>query len=397
MSELLSLSIACLRGGTLHGTADTFRRAREGDLPIRQGRIGEPDAAGAAGAPFDATGLRVLPGFIDVHVHGGGGFDVMDGDPDVLRGMAAFQVRHGVTGFMPTTTTAPKAAIRQAVAAVARAQRSQPAGARILGAHVEGPFLSPRFPGAQNPDFICPPDLAFAQALAQSGAVRLMTVAPEIPEGKALIQALRQWGIVPVMGHTACTYEQAAQGVRWGVRQATHTFNAMRGLHHREPGALGWILQDPTVAAQLIADNVHVHPGAMKILALCKREPGIVLITDAIAAAGQPEGAYDLGGLAVTVRNGACRLADGTLAGSVLTMDKGLAHFMAAAGWPLERAWRASSFNAAASYGGAQAVGSLRPGRWADIALLTDDLEVAGTLVAGRLAYLHPDHRHRLL
>lgn len=391
--------VALIRDGALYGATPDTTAVQRRDLPIAGRFIASPPSDASPpgdGLELRATNLSVLPGFIDLHVHGGQGFDTMDGDPQALRGMGAFHARHGTTGFMPTTTTAAKDRILRAVRAAAECITQPMAGARLLGVHVEGPFISDRFPGAQNPRHICGPDPDFLAALCEPRVVKLMTVAPEIPDGLALVRELTAQGIVPVMGHTASTYAEAAAGSRAGVTQATHTFNAMQGLHHRAPGALGWVMQDPTIFAQLIADNIHVHPGAMKVLALCKSYSRILLITDAIRAAGLSEGVYDLGSLSVTVRDGACRLADGTLAGSLLTMETALANFMAATGAELRDAWPASSLTAAQSCGLDDRLGRLMAGYWADIVLLDDDLQVIATVVDGRLAHLHPEHRHRV-
>ena len=207
---------------------------------------------------------------------------------------------------------------------------------------------------------------------------------------------LKTAGVVAVTGHTASTFAEAAYGAEWGIRQATHTFNAMSGLHHREPGTLGWILQDPRIFAQLIADNIHVHPGAIRILELCKSVSKLLLITDAISATGQPEGIYELGELPVEVLGGACRLPDGTLAGSVLTMEKALSNLIDATGKDLSACWPASSLTAAISCGWGHRLGRLLPGYLADVALLTQELRVAATIVDGCIRYLDPEHESRL-
>jgi N-acetylglucosamine-6-phosphate deacetylase len=199
--------------------------------------------------------------------------------------------------------------------------------------------------------------------------------------------------VLPVMGHTSATFEQCLQALAWGVRQATHTYNAMSGLHHRQPGALGAVLALDGLDAQLIADNIHVHPAAMSILARCKGPAQTLLITDAIRATGLPPGEYDLGGQPVTVAAGACRLANGTLAGSILTMERGLANFMAATGLSIDQAWPASSRTAARSLGMEQQVGCLCPGGAADLVLLDKQLEVVATLVAGEVVYLRDPER----
>jgi N-acetylglucosamine-6-phosphate deacetylase len=342
---------------------------------------------------LDATGCVLLPGFIDLHVHGAAGADTMDATPEALATMAAFYARHGVTAFLATTMTAPLAEIEAAIRTAARYHAQQAPGARLLGVHVEGPFISPEFPGAQLADYIRPPSVAELARLLDAGPVRMITLAPEQPGAQRLVDLAQARQVLPVMGHTSATFEQCRQALAWGVRQATHTYNAMSGLHHRQPGALGAVLALDGLDAQLIADNIHVHPAAMSILARCKGPAQTLLITDAIRATGLPPGEYDLGGQPVTVAAGACRLANGTLAGSILTMERGLANFMAATGLSIDQAWPASSRTAARSLGMEQQVGCLCPGGAADLVLLDKQLEVVATLVAGEVVYLRDPER----
>jgi N-acetylglucosamine-6-phosphate deacetylase len=357
-------------------------------------------------ATLDASGCTLLPGFIDVHVHGAAGADTMDGDPAALARMARFFAHHGVTAFLPTTMTASAASTLTAVQGVAAAgERPHPNGAAILGVHLEGPFISPRFPGAQAIGDIRPPDLVEFRTLCAAGPVRMITLAPEMPGALDVIEEARSRAIVVVTGHTAATYAECEAGIAAGVSQATHTYNAMSGLHHREPGTLGSILSNDHVYAQLIADNIHVHPAAMKILARCKGMMRTILITDAIRAAGLAPGRYDLGGQEVTVTivatgvggelQGQCRLADGTLAGSVLTMERALANFGAATGLGLAEIWPAASLSAATSLGLDQVRGKLASGYLADLVLLDETGEVAATVVQGRVVYLRDAGRLR--
>ena len=394
MTPDLNFPISCIEGGLLYGASDGTAPTRN-DLHIRGQEICSQENV-SSGSRLDASDLHVVPGFIDLHVHGGGGGDTMQADPAAIQIMGTLHMQHGTTSLMPTTTTAALPHIEKAVQAVGIVMQDSWAGPRILGAHVEGPFISPEFPGAQNPRFIRAPEMDFVARLAESGVMKMMTLAPEIPGAQALIQKLQAAHVVAVTGHTASTYAEAATGADWGIRQATHTFNAMRGLHHREPGALGWILQDPLIFAQLIADNIHVHPGAMRILVLCKSVDRLLLITDAIAATGQPEGIFELGALPVEVKDGACRLPDGTLAGSVLTMERALANLIAATQTDLATCWPASSLTAAVSCGWSHRLGRLRPGYLADVTVLTQDLQVAAVLVNGRLRYLAPEHSDRV-
>lgn len=375
-------------------TAPGFVR---GEVLIGEGRIAAVETLLEAGAvpTLDVTGGFVLPGFVDVHVHGAMGRDTMDADAAGLAEMARFFARHGVTGFFATTMTASHQATLDAVRAVAAYGSDTLGGARILGVHLEGPYLSPEFPGAQLASDIRPADLAEFGELAEAGPVRMITLAPEQPGGAALIGEARRRGITVVAGHTSATYEQFEEAVELGVSQATHTYNAMTGLHHRRPGTLGAVLADDRVDAQLIADNIHVHPAAMKILARCKGVGRTVLITDAMRAAGLSPGEYELGGQPVYVSEGQCRLADGTLAGSVLTLERGLANFMAASGLSLAEAWPAAGRTPAVSIGQGAETGAIAPGARGDLTVLDAAGEVIATVVDGRVAFVREAERLR--
>ncbi|MEM7532314.1 MAG: N-acetylglucosamine-6-phosphate deacetylase [Chloroflexota bacterium] len=347
---------------------------------------------------FDATGCYVLPGFIDVHVHGAMDSDTMDTGYEALATMSRFFAQHGVTSFLATTMTAPHAAIMGALNSAltfSSTQAHTELGATMLGIHVEGPYISPQYPGAQSPAFIRLPNVdEFAQYL-HTGLVRMLTLAPEEPQAQALIELAHQHHVTTVMGHTNATYEQCVTAIEWGVHQATHTYNAMSGLHHRRPGTLGAVLSHDDVYAQLIADNVHVHPAAMNILARCKGRDRTLLITDAMRATGLADGEYDLGGQAVIVTGDECRLVDGTLAGSVLTMDKALKNFMAATGWDLAAAWPVTSRTPARSLNIGHERGDIRVGYVADLVILDTTLDVVATIVGGRVVYCRDDGRKR--
>jgi N-acetylglucosamine-6-phosphate deacetylase len=221
----------------------------------------------------------------------------------------------------------------------------------------------------------------------------MITLAPEVDGAAALIAAARQQGVTVVWGHTNATYEECVLAAKQGVTQATHTYNAMSGLHHRKPGVLGATLTLDQIYAQLIADNIHVHPAAMNVLARCKGVDRTVLITDAMRAAGLPDGEYELGGQPVTVSEGSCRLTDGTLAGSILTMERALVNFMAATGLPLTAAWPATSRTPAQSLGLGQRYGTLTPGYQADLVVLDAALQVVATVVGGQVVYLREPAR----
>jgi N-acetylglucosamine-6-phosphate deacetylase len=229
----------------------------------------------------------------------------------------------------------------------------------------------------------------------------MITLAPEISGALELVRKAHASGIKVVTGHTAATYAECEAGIAAGISQATHTYNAMSGLHHREPGTLGSVLSNNHIYAQLIADNIHVHPAAMKILARCKGMMRTILITDAIRAVGLPPGRYDLGGQTVTVTAGGnglageCRLADGTLAGSVLTMERGLANFNAATGLSLAESWPVTSLTPATALGLDQRRGKLESGYLADVTLLDEAGDVVATVIAGRVVYLRDKERLR--
>lgn len=344
----------------------------------------------ALGTVVDGRGCVLLPGFIDVHVHGGDGADAMDADPDGLRRMARFHARHGVTALLPTTWSAPPGALEAAVGAIAEAAGPVEGGATIVGAHLEGPWINPARAGAQDPAGIRPPDAAEARRLLdlRRGAVRLVALAPEMPGAAEVVQECRERGVVVSAGHTEASWDEMVAAVATGVRHVTHTFNAMAGLGHRDPGTAGAALALPELRCELIADGHHVHVGAMAVLARAKGPGGVMLISDAIRAAGLPDGEVDLGGRAAQHCCGAVRLPDGRLAGSVLTLDVALRNFAAASGWGWPDLALAASGNAAAALG-LSTKGHLAPGLDADLVLLGDDGagEVLLTVVEGRVVH----------
>ncbi|MFO7320787.1 MAG: N-acetylglucosamine-6-phosphate deacetylase [Chloroflexota bacterium] len=356
-------------------------------------RDGQIAALGAGDGPetnaevIDGGGRMLLPGFIDIHVHGGAGHEAMDATPDALRGMARFYAQHGVTAFLATTWTDTNARINAALETIVEMQGPQEDGATLLGAHVEGPFLNPERGGAQNNNYIRRATRDEALPWLDHGIVRLLALAPEYPENHWLIEECVRRNIVVSAAHTAATYEQMRRAVDLGVTQTTHTYNAMTGLHHREPGTLGAAMSIDALTCELIADNIHVHPVAMGILAKVKGPDRIILVTDAVRGAGMADGEYQIDERTVVVRDGAVRLPDGTLAGSTLTMERALKNYIAATGLPLVEAVKASSSNAARALRIDGRKGSLLPGKDADLTLLDDDFNVCLTVAEGRIVY----------
>ncbi|MBC6934305.1 MAG: N-acetylglucosamine-6-phosphate deacetylase [Chloroflexi bacterium] len=336
---------------------------------------------------LDAGGLILLPGFIDVHVHGAVGHDTMDASPDGLRCMAQFYARHGVTGFLATTWADTRERIQAALETVAAARGPQADGATILGVHLEGPYLNPAKCGAQKVECIRRADPIETQAFFEPGVIRLLSLAPEYEENRRLIAECVRHGVTASAAHTGATYEDLVEAARLGLTHATHTFNAMTGFNHREPGAAGAVMTLPQIRCELIADGVHVHPAAMRVLSRVKGADGVVLVTDAVRCAGLPDGEYMLDARSVMVKDGAVRLPDGTLAGSILTMDAALRNYIEATGEPLERVWQACSWNAARAINLADRKGSLEVGKDADLALVDENINVCLTVAEGRVVY----------
>jgi len=372
--------------------------AREGVIPdgwvrVEGGRIAEIGAGAPPADPadeaLDLSGLALIPGMIDLHVHGALGRDTMDASVESLREMASFFAQHGVTSFLPTTMTAPAEAILAALRAIAEARQgeaSDPArwgGAAILGAHVEGPYIDVERRGCQDAALVHCACLSEYEAFFQTGVVRLITLAPEYPANRELIRYAIAHGAAVAAGHTRATYEQMREAVRLGVNQATHLFNGMNPLHHREPGAVGAALTLDELACQVIADNIHIHPAVLKLAARAKGAEGVLLVTDAMSGAGMPAGDYMLGGLAVMVRQGVARVADGALAGSTLTLERGLSNFMAATGWTLAQALPAATRAPARAIGLGARKGDIAPGYDADLVALDPAGQVALTVVGG--------------
>jgi len=357
-------------------------------LVIEDGKISaiEPDSGqNSADSVIDARGMWVAPGLIDVHVHGGKGHDTMDATPEAIHGMARFFAQHGVTSYYPTTMTAPADAIIAAIENVARCPQPED-GAQHLGVHVEGPYINTEFPGAQPSADIRLPDPAEYARWLDSGVVKLITVAPEIEGAAELIEKATSQGVEFAAGHTGASYEQLLEAADHGLRQATHTFNAMLGLHHRKPGTLGGTLTDDRIYAQIIGDGIHVHPAMVKLLIRAKGAKRTILITDSMRAAGLQDGLYTLGAQPITVTEGVARTASGALAGSTATLDAVLRNVIKFAGISLPEALTMGTATPAEAMG-LSSKGKLAPGADADVILLDENLNVQMTMVCGRTVY----------
>jgi len=325
----------------------------------------------------------ICPGFVELQINGSFGASVGP-DPEALKRLVRELPKTGTTSFLPTLVSSPEDSYPAFLDAVSEA-RNVP-GARMLGAHLEGPFLSPLRKGAHDPANLQPIDLSLIQELAGSGLVRMMTLAPELPRAREAIRLLLENGVVPSAGHTDATYEELKCAVDVGLRTGTHLYNAMSPLVHRAPGAVGALLSDGRTRAGIIADGVHVHEAALQI-AYGQKGPGaLALVTDAMEAAGMPAGEYELGGRKVRLEAGAVRLPDETLAGSALTMDAALRNAARFLDIPLHEALRMTTSTPAAILG-LPTKGRIAPGADADLIVLSAEGEVRETLVSGRTIY----------
>lgn len=372
MSELVVRGASVWRDGAWH----------DADLVLRDGVVATEASEGAA--VVDASGLRVVPGLIDLQCNGALGIDLAT-EPERLWELASLLPRWGVTAWLPTIVTTPPEISERALAALAAGPPDGWQGAVPLGLHLEGPFLAATKRGAHRETLLRAPTRDAGARWSRSAGVAMVTLAPELDGAAEMIRSLAERGVVVSLGHSAATAEQARAGVDAGASSVTHLFNAMAPLHHRAPGLAGVALTDQRLHVGLIADGVHVAP---EVVAVAQAALGdrLVLVTDAVAALGMGTGPQVLGGASVRVDAGAVRLADGTLAGSVLSLDQAVRKLVAFTGCPPEVAMAAAS-TAPARLLGDDARGSLRVGARADAVLLGLDLQPVVTIVGGRIVY----------
>ena len=342
----------------------------------------------AGAARLEAPSLTVTPGFIDPHIHGCGGADVMDATYDALNTVSRILARHGTTAFLPTTVSAPADILGSAIAQLGSLIERHFDGAQPIGIHLEGPFISTTRRGTHQADHILP---ANGELLAEwihrsAGQLKLLTLAPEIDGAGELIGLAEEAAIRVAMGHSNASYEDALAAVERGVCYAVHTFNAMREFTHREPGIAGAVLADDRIFAEIVADGIHVHPEVVKIFARSKQRDRVLLVTDATSATDMADGQYFLGTEKVNVVNGVCRDAEGRLAGSTLTQEVGLRHFVRWTGATLQDALFGLTLNPAGALH-LEGRGRIEPGSPADLVMMNDEFEVIKTFVAGKLVF----------
>lgn len=352
-------------------------------------RLAPGEAIPAQAERRDAAGLTLVPGFVDAHVHGGNGLQLDTDDTAALLAYARWAPRTGVTAFLPTTLGLPMArlaGIAAALRAAIKTQRDGSAGAHILGAHAEGPFLNPLRPGALALDWMQTPSRQALETIVEGfgGMLRRMTIAPELPGALDLVRALGRADVQVSAGHSDATFEQAVTAFENGVTSVTHLFNAMSPLHHRAPGLTGAALL-PGVCCEIIPDGIHVHTGALRLVRAAKSPSEVLAVTDAMEAAARPDGSYYLGSQRVTVRDGAARLDSGALAGSTLTADRALRLLVHEVGVSLGDAVTMLSTTPARLAGAAATKGRLLPGFDADVVALDADLHVAWAMCRGEI------------
>jgi N-acetylglucosamine-6-phosphate deacetylase len=376
--------------------------ARLLDLPvvvIEDGRIESiyPRAAGELPGEahvdtrvLDFPGATLAPAFFDVHFHGAKGHDVMESTPAAFDSIGGFLASRGTASFLATTVTAPLDATLRSLAGLAKLVARPPAAgqAQAVGIHLEGPFLSHTKRGVQPAEHLLPPDIAIFDRLfdAAEGKVRLMTLAPELPGAVGLAAHAAARGVRVSLGHSNATAAETRAAIAAGAVSATHTFNAMRPLDHREPGILGTVLTDDSLFAELICDGIHVAPEMVKLWWRAKGPEKAILVTDAMSATGMPDGEYQLGGFAVQVEDGRA-MARGVLAGSVLTLDRALENFVEFTGAPLEQALRLLTMNPALMTGLGDLAGSVAVGQPASLAAVDRAGKLVGSVVHGQTAF----------
>lgn len=349
--------------------------------------VGVVDTVPADAACIDAAGGYVAPGLVDIHIHGYLNEDASDAKPEGIKKMAYGVAQNGVTAFLPTTMTVSKPEIVAALDTVRALKQESKTwdGAEIIGVHAEGPFINPSKKGAQAEENILTPDADFV--LSHKDVITSITLAPEMDKDHACIKRLaKESDILVSMGHTDATFDEAMSAARDGIGHATHLFNAMSPLHHRNPGVVGAALSAENVSVEVIADTFHINPGLYSLIAKAKGRK-MILITDCVRAGGMPDGEYDLGGQMLVLKGIECRLADGTIAGSVLKLNNAVKNVLDYTDLPVNEVFNMASLNPATAIHCEDRLGSLEAGKDADIIITDADIKILKTIKKGRLIY----------
>lgn len=363
----------------------------QNDILIEKGKIVEIGRSfhNNSAEVIDAEDCYVVPGFIDIHTHGAFGIDIMAATAGDLDKLSLLYASRGVTGFLPTTITLPVVKIARALENISEATENGTSGARILGIHLEGPFINSKFKGSHPEEYILNPTVELMEAFIRksNNHLKIVTLAPEVDGAMELVKHFRGRGIVFAAGHSALNSSSAASVFDSGITHISHLFNAMTGIHHREPGLVGAALDDDRITVELIADGIHVNPIVIRIALKSKSPADIALITDSTMAAGLMDGDYFLGEQQVTVKNREARLASGVLSGSTLTMAEAVGNMVQKFGIPLEYALRMASETPSRIIGVNNTKGGITEGKDADIVLLDKDLDIKVTMVEGRVVF----------
>lgn len=335
---------------------------------------------------IDGGGDYLAPGFIDIHIHGAGGSDTMEGTYSAINNISKTIAKHGTTGFLPTTMTCDKEAIKAAIEAIDDVMRKGTDGAEVLGIHMEGPFVNPLMPGAQDPQYIQEPsinnfDYIVGQYISRISSV---TLAPERNGAKELVLYLTENGITVSAGHSKATYDEMLEAIKWGVSHSTHLFNAMSGLNHREPGLVGAIF-DSDITTETICDGIHIAYPALRIALKQKTTDKMILVTDAMMGCGMPNGKYQLGGQDVFLKDGAARLENGALAGSVLTIDKAIKNLYTHTDYKLYEIVKMATLNPAIYCNVENRKGQIKEAYDADLVIFDKDINVKNVIIKGKL------------
>lgn len=364
-------------------------KIEKGSVLIENGKIKEINpTAPYEGETIDAEGLYLSPGFIDVHIHGAAGYDTMDGTSEAINEIAKAIAKHGTTSFTPTTMTVASEDIVQSMKVIKEAKLNGTDGANVLGAHLEGPFISPKAIGAQNPKYVLAPSIENFNKIVgdYEDAVVSITLAPEVDGAKELIKYLSDKSIKVSIGHTKATYEEAMDGINCGCSHATHLFNAMTGFSHREPGVVGAVFDSP-ITTETISDGIHISYPSLRTAYKVKGTDKVLLITDAMMACSMPDGMYSLGGQDVIVKSGAARLKDGTLAGSILTLDTAVKNVYNNSEYDLFEVVKMATYNAAKHCNVEHKKGLIKEGFDADLLLFDKDIDIKHVIINGKLNY----------
>ena len=364
-------------------------KIEKGSILIEDGIIKEinPSEINLQNA-IDCKGLYVSSGFVDVHIHGAGGHDTMDGTFEAINEISKTICKYGTTSFTPTTMTMSADDILKSMISIKKAKIEGTDGAIVLGAHLEGPFISPSAIGAQNPNYLIAPSYENFELMTGDAidAVVSITMAPEVEGAKELASILSSKGIRCSMGHTKATYEQAIDGIKHGFCHSTHLFNAMTGFTHREPGVVGATF-DSDITTETISDGIHISYPSLRVAYKQKGTDKTLLVTDALCACGLPDGTYALGGQPVIVKNGAARLENGALAGSILTLNRAVKNIYDNTNYPLYEIVKMASYNGAKYCRVDDRKGQIKENFDADLTIFDENIDVKMTIIDGKIVY----------